>query len=263
MEDWIDLKGRVVIVTGASSGIGSHIAAGLAKLGAKVVGADLSEPEKGAAAYFVRCDITKRADVERMVETAYARFGRIDALVNNAGVNRPRLLVDAKEAYSKYELSDADYDFMMNVDVRGVVLVSQAVVRKMIGSGGVIVNISSTSGKPGSQGQSIYAAAKAAVNSLTRSFAKELGRYGIRVVAVTPGIHESTALSSSDAYLDALAYTRGITRDKINDGYVHSIPLGRVGRLDEIVDLVCYLISDRASYITGTVVNVSGGKTTD
>ena len=262
MENWLDIQGRVVIVTGGSNGIGKSIAAGLREAGAITVAADLRPPADGAEDYFP-CDVTKQADVERLMDAVHSRFGRIDALVNNAGVNRPGLLVDTKQPGSRYEVNEADYALTMDVDVKGVVLASQAAARKMIAANkGVIVNISSTSGQPGSVGQSLYAAAKAAVNSLTRSWGKELGKYGIRVVAVTPGIHEKTLLNSSDAYLDALAYTRGKTRDQVDDNYTSSIPLGRVGTLSEIADLVCYLISDRASYITGTVVNVSGGKTT-
>lgn len=264
METWMDVKDRVVIVTGGSSGFGKAICKALHSLGAQVVNADIAAPENEEEAVYFPCDITKKAEAEKLADAVWERFGRIDALVNNAGINRPRLLVDVKEHGSFYELSEAEYEAMMNVDVKSVVFLSQAVARKMIEQKkGVIVNMSSTCGARGSKGQSIYAAAKSAVNSLTKSFALELGGYGIRVVAVTPGIHESTALNSSDAYLDALAYTRGTTRDKIDSNYAASIPLGRVGALSEVADLVCYLISDRASYITGTVINVSGGKTTD
>ena len=123
--------------------------------------------------------------------------------------------------------------------------------------------MSSTSGARGSAGQCIYAATKSALSSFTKSIALELGKYGIRVVAVTPGINEKTAMTSSDAYMDALAYTRNTTKEAVDSNYEASIPLGRLGRLEEVADAVSYLISDRASYITGTVVNVSGGKTTD
>ncbi len=264
MNDWISMQGRVVIVTGGSSGFGAAICAQLDALGAQVVNADLRPPEDGACGEYVSCDITRQADRERLVAHVWQKYGRLDGLVNNAGTNRPRLLVDVAAPGSPFELNETDYDAIQNLDVKSLVFLTQAVARRMIEQhSGVIVNVSSTCGSRGSFGQSAYAAAKAAVNSLTKSFALELGRCGIRVVAVTPGIHEKTALNSSDAYLDALAYTRGSTRERINAGYESSIPLGRAGALREVADLVCYLLSDRASYITGTVVNVSGGKTTD
>lgn len=124
---------------------------------------------------------------------------------------------------------------------------------------GVIINISSESGMEGSVGQSLYSATKGAVNSYTRSWAKELGKFGIRVVGVAPGINEKTGLTTPE-YNKALAYTRNISVDQLDYGYEKSIPLGRVGKLDEIAYLVSFLASDKASYITGTVINITGGK---
>ena len=122
--------------------------------------------------------------------------------------------------------------------------------------------MSSESGIEGSEGQSIYAATKNAVNSFTRSWAKEFGKYGVRVVGVAPGILEATGLRTI-AYEEALAYTRGITVDELRKGYASTktTPLGRSGRLTEVADLVVYLASDRASYIHGVTYNVAGGKT--
>ena len=128
--------------------------------------------------------------------------------------------------------------------------------------GGVIINMTSESGLEGSEGQSAYSATKAALHGLTRSWAKELGRHGVRVVGVAPGILEATGLRS-DAYEKSLAYTRGITVEALQQGYVKTstIPLGRAGRLSEVADLVAFLASERASYVHGTVINISGGKT--
>ena len=139
-------------------------------------------------------------------------------------------------------------------------LCSQAVARQQLKQGGgVIVNISSESGMEGSAGQSCYAASKSAVNCLTRSWAKELGSRGIRVVGIAPGIMEKTDMRT-EAYNRALAYTRGSKPESLSTDYSKSIPLGREGTLDEVGYLAAYLISEKAGYITGTIVNVTGGK---
>ena len=123
--------------------------------------------------------------------------------------------------------------------------------------------MASESGSEGSEGQSVYAATKAAIYNMTRSWAKELGKYNVRVVGIAPGILEGTALRSGE-YERALAYTRGITVEQLREGYEKmSIPFGRTGRLSEVADTVCFLASDRAGYIHGTTVNVSGGKSRD
>ncbi|GCF95848.1 hypothetical protein NRIC_37390 [Enterococcus florum] len=125
-----------------------------------------------------------------------------------------------------------------------------------------MINISSEAGLEDSEGQSIYAATKAAINSFTRSWAKELGEFNIRVVGVAPGIMEETGLRTPE-YEEALAYTRGITVDTLRKNYskVSTIPLGRSGKLEEVANVVSFLLSDRASYISGVTVNVAGGKT--
>jgi sorbitol-6-phosphate 2-dehydrogenase len=151
---------------------------------------------------------------------------------------------------------------MVSINQKGYFLCAQAVSRIMIksGGGGVIINMTSESGLEGSQGQSVYAATKAAIYSLTRSWAKELGKHSIRVVGIAPGIVEITALRS-DEYERALSYTRGITVEQLREKYEKaSIPLGRSGKLSEVANTVCFLASERAGYIHGTVINVSGGK---
>jgi sorbitol-6-phosphate 2-dehydrogenase len=149
---------------------------------------------------------------------------------------------------------------MFGVNVKGLFLVAQACARVMLKQGGgVILNMSSESGKEGSQGQSAYSATKGACDSFTRSWAKELGKYNIRVLAVAPGIMEATGLRTP-AYNEALAYTRGVKPENLSTDYSKTIPLGRDGKLDEVGNTVAFLVSDRASYITGTTINVSGGK---
>lgn len=262
-KEWIDLKGKVVIVTGGSMGIGSHIVEDLLKNGAKVVIADLTENERfqdDPNVLFVKCNVTEQAEVEEMVAEAVRRFGKLDGIVNNAGVNRPRMLVDYYKHDPKHENSEEDFNFMMNVNVKGVMLCAQAAAKVMIRQkSGVILNVSSEAGMEGSKGQNIYSATKGAVNSFTLSWAKELGPYNIRVVAVAPGINEPTPMGNPE-HVAELAYTRGQGAETVSTDYQKVIPLGRVGRLDEIADLITYLLSDYASYITGTVLNVTGGK---
>jgi sorbitol-6-phosphate 2-dehydrogenase len=270
----IDLTGKVGIVTGGASGIGKAISARLARAGAIVVIADVNEEEghkaenelngnspaeKGPCAEFISADVSLKASVEAMVNKAADKYGKIDFLVNNAGILIPRLLVDPA---GREEVTEEIFDKMVAINQKGSLFCAQAVARKMLESGvkGVVVNVSSESGLEGSQGQSVYASTKAAQYSFTRSWAKELGIYGIRVVGVAPGILETTGLRTGE-YERALAYTRGITVEKLRESYEKvSIPLGRVGRLEEVANTVCFLISGYASYITGTVVNISGGK---
>ena len=195
-----------------------------------------------------------------MIKTALDAFGSVDILVNNAGVNIPRLLVDPA---GKEELTEDIWDKVVLVNQKGLFLCTQAAARVMInlGKGGVIINMASESGMEGSEGQSVYAATKAAVYNLTRSWAKELGRHNVRVVGVAPGILEATALRSEE-YERALAYTRGITIEELRKKYKKvAIPLGRSGKLSEVANTVCFLASERSGYIHGTVINVSGGKT--
>ena len=194
-----------------------------------------------------------------MIQVVLDAFGRIDILVNNAGINIPRLLVDPA---GKEELTEGIWDKVVSINQKGFFLCTQAAARVMIksASGGVIVNMASEAGMEGSEGQSVYSGTKAAVYALTRAWAKELGKYNVRVVGVAPGILEATALRT-DEYERALAYTRGITVQKLREGYKKvSIPLRRSGKLSEVANTVCFLASDRSSYIHGTVINISGGK---
>lgn len=262
MNTWIDLDRKVVIVTGGASGIGASIATNLHRNNATVVVCDLrtNDSVAGYSDHFIECDITNKASVEAMVANVVQKYGRVDGLINNAGVNRPRLLVDFYGEKPEFEASEADFDFITNVNQKGPFLCAQAVARNFIDNQqGVIVNISSEAGVEGSVGQSIYSATKAALNGFTRSWGKELGRHGIRVVGIAPGINKRTNMNS-DANYAALAYTRGLDPDHIDTDYASNIPLGRVGEHDEISDLVTYLVSDHSSYISGTTINITGGK---
>ena len=245
MQTWLNLQDKIIIVTGGASGIGLAIVEELLAQGANVQMVDIHG-----------------GDGQYENHKGYQCFGRIDGLVNNAGVNFPRLLVDEKAPAGQYELNEAAFEKMVNINQKGVFLMSQAVARQMVKQhDGVIVNVSSESGLEGSEGQSCYAATKAALNSFTRSWSKELGKHGIRVVGIAPGILEKTGLRTPE-YEEALAWTRNITVEQLREGYTkNAIPIGRAGRLAEVADFVCYLLSERASYITGVTTNIAGGKT--
>jgi len=266
---WLKLEQKVAIVTGGASGIGRAVCEGLAEVGAQIVVADINEQgaqqtvaelkkKFGGEHISTTTDVTSKANVDAMVRAVLDTFGRIDILVNNAGINIPRLLVDPA---GKEELTEEIWDRVVAINQKGFFLCAQAAARVMIKSGsGVIINMASEAGMEGSEGQSVYSGTKAAVYTLTRAWAKELGRHNVRVVGVAPGILEATSLRS-DEYERALAHTRGITVEKLREDYKKvSIPLRRTGKLSEVANTVCFLASDRAGYIHGTVVNVSGGK---
>lgn len=264
MKDWLDIQEKVVVVTGGSSGIGEAIINELLEQKVNVANFDLRDNGKQHPnLLFLQTDVTSKTNIEQSVQAVMQQFGTIDGVVNNAGINIPRLLVDGKESNSLFELTEETFDKLVTINQKSLFLVSQAVGRVLVEKkAGVIINMSSESGLEGSEGQSIYASTKAAAYSLTRSWAKELGKYNIRVVGVAPGIMEVTGLRTA-SYEEALAYTRGITVEELRAGYskTTTIPLGRSGKLREVADLVCFYLSDRSSYMTGITTNISGGKT--
>jgi sorbitol-6-phosphate 2-dehydrogenase len=269
--DWLGLKGKTAVVTGGASGIGRACCEGLAEVGVQVVVADVNEKggkelvaqltgAYGGRHLFTLVNVTEKRSVESLIARTVEVFGAIDILVNNAGINMPRLLVDPA---GKEETTEDIWERIVNINQKGVYLCAQAAARVMLkrGQGGVIINMASEAGMEGSEGQSTYAGTKGAIYALTRSWAKELGKYDIRIVGIAPGILEATPLRSEE-YERALAYTRGITVDRLREKYEQvSIPLGRTGKLKEVADVVCFLASERASYIHGTTINVTGGKT--
>lgn len=261
MGNWLEIEDKVVVVTGGSSGIGRQIVKSLLENGSIVYNADMKDNPIDHESYnYLETDVTNEINVRGSVEKIISEQNKIDVLVNNAGINFPRMLVDQKGEKPEYEINVEDLDLMFNVNLKGPVLFSREVSRQFIKqNSGVIINISSEAGQEGSQGQSIYSATKAALIGFTRSWAKELGTHNIRVTAIAPGILEETGLRTSQ-YEEALAYTRNTTVEGLNSDYSKSVPIGRVGELDEVADLVCYLSSEKSSYITGTTINISGGK---
>ena len=259
MDSWLQLEDKTAVVTGGASGIGRAVACALAEVGARVVVADrdadagarvAAELAGGAAAghRFAALDVADPGSVRGLFAALPAPA---DILVNNAGINLPAALLD---------VSPDEVTRTLTVNQTGVILCAQAAAAGMVAArGGVIVNMASESGLEGSAGQSVYAASKAAVYSLTRSWAKELGPRGVRVVGVAPAPLEPTGMTGA-AYMAALAKARGTSPEAIDRGYASAIPLGRPGTLAEVANVVVFLASPRASYVTGTVINVSGGK---
>lgn len=266
---WLNLENKTVIVTGGASGIGKSVAEEFLKQGANVAVCDMSpdKPELESANdknfVYYELDVTNAKQVNDAFTDIIKHYGSIDVLVNNAGINIPRLLVDPLDPLGQYELDLKVWDKILDVNLNGIFLCAQAAARQMVlQKEGVIINMSSESGLEGSEGQSVYAATKAAVNSLTRSWCKELGKYNVRVVGVAPGIMEATGLRTP-AYEEALSYTRGITVEELRAGYSKksTTPLGRSGKLEEVANLCLFLASNRGGYIDGVTYNVAGGKT--
>ncbi len=240
------MTGQTAIVTGASRGIGRCVALALAEAGAEVVvnyarSADAAEAvvaeilEAGGQAYALKADVAEEHAVEAMVNTVLERSGRIDVLINNAGITRDGLLMRMKTD---------DWQAVINLNLTGVFLCTRAVTRTMLKQkSGRIINITSVVGLMGNAGQANYAAAKAGVVGLTRSAAKEMASRGITVNAVAPGFIATDMTKNLDA-----------------EGILAAIPLGRFGNPEQVAGAVRFLAADPAAgYITGQVLQVDGG----
>ena len=247
---------RVVIVTGGAAGIGQATATRFAKAGARVAVWDVdvergeafvaSLAQEGAEALFREVDVTAAPDVEAAAGEVLARLGRVDVLVNNAGIVRDAQLVKIKEGALAGTMTDAQWDQVIGVNLKGVFLCTRAVVPHMIAAGGgVVLNASSVVGLYGNFGQTNYAATKGGVITMTKTWARELGRYHIRVNCVAPGFIATEILKAMP--------------EKVIQGMVGHTPLGRMGQPEDIANAYYWLASEEASFVHGAVLSVDGG----
>jgi 2-dehydro-3-deoxy-L-rhamnonate dehydrogenase (NAD+) len=242
---------RVAIVTGAATGIGRATAETFARDGYALAVADLNAAgaeqvaaelrNAGHKALAVQVDVANRASVQAMVQRTVSEFGRVDALVNNAGI--------AGKAAPITEQSEEDWDLMMAVDLKSVYLCCQAVLEPMLRQGsGAIVNVASIAGKEGNPNMVPYSTAKAGVIGLTKSLGKEVAQKGIRVNAVAPAVIETEILKQ-------------LTPQQV-EYMCARIPMGRPGKPEEVAQIILFLASDRSSFVTAQCYDVSGGRAT-
>ncbi|MFW5748891.1 MAG: glucose 1-dehydrogenase [Chloroflexota bacterium] len=247
------LKDKVTLVTGGAAGIGKVTAQRFAAEGATVALCDLDTDrgqavaaELGEGHRFDRVDIGDTDAVKAWVDSVVAQYGRVDVIVNNAGLVRDGQLVKYKNDEVVGMMSEADFDLVIKVNLKGVFNGAQAVTPHMIRQGGgVILNASSVVGRDGNFGQTNYVATKAGVIGMTKVWARELGKYNIRVNAVAPGFTMTEILSQMP--------------EKVIDQMVSHTPLGRMGQPEDIANAYLFLASDEASFISGITLSVDGG----
>jgi 3-oxoacyl-[acyl-carrier protein] reductase len=247
------MEDKVVLVTGGAAGIGKATALRFAEEGAKVVICDVNEEagqvtarELGEGAAFYKVNVASREDVQKWVDEVVAKFGRIDVLINNAGVLRDGQLIKFKDGELVGQMSEENFDLVISVNLKGVFNCTQAVAPVMARQGGgVILNATSIVGLDGNFGQTNYVATKSGVVGMTKVWSRELGRFGIRVNAVAPGFIATEMVTAMP--------------EKILDGMKSRTPLGRLGDPRDIANAYLFLASDEASFISGETLRVDGG----
>jgi 3-oxoacyl-[acyl-carrier protein] reductase len=243
------LKDKVVIVTGGAAGIGLATARRFAQEGCRVASWDVKDGEAQEGGIFQKVDVTSSASVESAVEEVAARLGAVYVLVNNAGILRDAQLIKYKEGVLAGVMSDEQFDAVISVNLKGVFNCTRAVVPRMVqAGGGVILSASSVVGLYGNFGQTNYVATKAGVIGMTKVWARELGKYHIRVNAVAPGFIATEMVKQMP--------------EKIQQTMVGRTPIGRIGQPEDVANAYAWLASDQASFITGTVLSVDGGAVT-
>ena len=246
------LTDKVALITGGAAGIGKATAERFLEEGARVIICDVDQntgeevvEELGGEISFYQVDVADRIAVQNWVEEIIAEFGRIDVLVNNAGVLRDNQLVRVKDGELVKQMPEADFDLVIAVNLKGVFNCTQAVAPYMIKQGeGVILNATSIVGLDGNFGQTNYVATKAGVVGMTKVWARELGRYNIRVNAVAPGFILTEMVKQMP--------------EKILEGMVARTPMRRMGQPEDIANAYVFLSSDEASFISGTTLRVDG-----
>ena len=243
------LHDKVVIVTGAAAGIGNATARRFAQEGCRVASWDVLDGEPTPGGLFRKVDVTNAASVEAGVEEVMAQWGAVHVLVNNAGIVRDGQLVKFKDGALTGMMSDEQFDSVIGVNLKGVFVCTRAVAPRMIETGGgVILNASSVVGLYGNFGQTNYVASKSGVIGMTRVWARELGKFHIRVNAVAPGFI-------------ATGMTEGMP-EKVLQSMIDRTPAGRMGQPEDIANAYIWLASDAASFVSGAVLSVDGGVVT-
>jgi len=245
------MKNKVVLITGGAAGIGKATAARFAQAGAIVVIGDVNEQMGKETASligadFFKVDVSDRQNVQAWVDSILERYGRIDVIVNNAGVTRDGLFIKMVDGQLVKQMSEADFDLVLNINLKGCFNVTQVIAPVMVNQGkGVILNASSIVGLDGNFGQTNYAASKSGLIGMTKVWARELGKYGVRVNAVCPGFTATEMVSAMP--------------EKVLENMRNKTPLGRLGDPCDIANAYYFLASDEAAFITGAILRVDGG----